>query len=194
MAEYNVEKIKIKLKEDLTTSRYNHSIGVAYTAISLSMRYNYNYKKAEVAGLLHDCGKCINNKDKITICKENNIEIREIEMANPELLHAKLGSYLAQKKYGIKHISIINAIKYHTTGKPEMTLLDKIIFVADYIEPGRNKAENLKKIRTLAYLDIDMCVYTILEDTIRYIKSNNKLMDSITEDAHKYYSKLWQDK
>lgn len=189
----NVTTMKKSLKKRLDAPRYDHTMGVAYTAICLAMKYDVDLYKAEVAGLLHDCAKCIPDNTKIAKCKKYNISISDIEYDNPSLLHAKLGAFYAMNKYNIADMEIINAILNHTTGKPAMTMLDKIVYVADYIEPRRTKAPNLTKIRKLAFEDIDLAVYTILEGTIGYIKDKNMPMDKITELAYDYYRKLYNE-
>ena len=107
---YETKKLKKAMRETLDSNRYEHTIGVAYTAASLAMRYQYDMDKAFVAGLLHDCAKCIDNKEKLRMCKKNGIEITEIEERNPFLLHAKLGSFLAQNEYKIDDSEILDAI------------------------------------------------------------------------------------
>ena len=135
-----LHEIKEKLKESLSKSRYEHTLGVANTATCLAMRYEYDLEKAYLAGLLHDCAKATPDKDKLRECRENNIPITRQEELLPHLLHAKLGEFKAKNEYGIDDPEILNAIKFHTTGRVNMSLLEKIIFVADYIEPGRDKA------------------------------------------------------
>ena len=118
------------------------------------MRYGEDIEKAQVAGLLHDCAKCIPNDKKIRMCKERQIEISKVELKSPFLLHSKLGAYLAKEKYGVEDPDILSAIMWHTTGRPNMTRLEKIVFTADYIEPQRCKAENLPQVRRLAFHDL----------------------------------------
>jgi predicted HD superfamily hydrolase involved in NAD metabolism len=186
--EYDVKSIKKSLKKELDYNRYTHTIGVAYTATSLSMRYDYDLKKAEVAGLLHDCAKSLAHKRKIEICMANNISITDIEVNHPDLLHAKVGAFLAKDQYKIMDPDILNAILYHTTGRPNMTLLEKIIFISDYIEPNRKERARLKEIRSLAFIDMDVCLAKILEDTIEYIELKNKLFDPLTEETYQFYN------
>ena len=94
-----LHKIKKQLSRALDDKRYEHTLGVAYTAAALAMRYNLDIKKAEIAGLLHDCAKCMDNEKKLSICEKHNIEITDAEKKNLFLLHAKVGAYVAQKKY-----------------------------------------------------------------------------------------------
>ena len=150
MAEYDLKLLQKQMKEELAGDRYEHTLGVMYTAEALAMRYDVDMTKAAVAGLLHDCAKCIPNAQKIKMCKKHDIEISELEEKNPSLLHAKLGAYIAKKAYNVEDPEILSAIRWHTTGKPDMSMLDVIIYMADYIEPNRDKAPNLKEIRKLS--------------------------------------------
>ena len=162
----NIDVMRRKVKKYLDKNRYNHTLGVMYTAGALAMRYGADLNRALTAGLLHDCAKCIPNDKKIRMCKKNHIFITPAEQANPSLLHAKLGAFLAAKKYHIGDRTILNAIACHTTGKPEMTLLDKIIYIADYIEPNRAELPNMGEARRLAFEDIDECLYLLLRDSL----------------------------
>lgn len=179
-----------RLKKELDADRYEHTIGVAYTAAALAMRYGGNIQQAQVAGLLHDCAKCIPNQKKIALCQKYNINMTEIELKNPFLLHAKLGAFLAMHKYDITDKEITSAILNHTTGKPNMSLLDKIIFVADYIEPQRKKQPNLAEIRKLAFIDLDKAVLQILEDTLAFLSTSADNVDPMTEKTYRYYKEL----
>ena len=145
-----VKEIKKKLKKSLDKQRYQHTLGVMYTAGCLAMANGYSIEKAMLAGLLHDCAKCLSTEKKIGLCVKKNIDITEVEISNPGLLHAKAGMVLAEEEYGIKDAQILHAIRVHTTGEADMGLLDKILFVADYIEPNRCEAPRLEEIRKLA--------------------------------------------
>ena len=156
--EQKITKIRRKLMTELDTERYEHTLGVMYTAASMAMRYDEDVEKALLAGLLHDCAKCISGENKIKLCNKYHLSVSEVEKKNPSLLHAKLGAFLAAKKYHIKDKDVINAIASHTTGCPNMTLLDKIIYIADYIEPGRKELPNMAEVRKLAFTDINECL------------------------------------
>lgn len=186
----NLKNIKKELKSSLDKNRYEHTLGVAYTAMCLAMKYEVDLDKAELAGLLHDCAKCIPDEKKLKKCYEHNINITEIEKEQPYLLHSKLGAFMAMDKYDIHDKDIINAILKHTTGTADMTMLEKIIYVADYIEPKRNKATNLPMLRKLAFEDIDMTVYIIMKDTVEYLKNKNTKIDDTTLKAYVYYGEL----
>lgn len=188
MAEYDLKLLQKHMKEELTEDRYEHTIGVMYTAESLAMRYGVDMEKAAVAGLLHDCAKCIPNQQKLKLCKKHHIEVSELEKKNPSLLHAKLGAYLAKKCYGIDDEEILSAIRWHTTGKPEMSMLEIIIYMADYIEPNRDKAPNLKEIRKLCFVNIEKAFYEVLESTLAYLKEGSSdAIDSMTRKTYEFY-------
>ena len=187
-------EIRKKLKKSLDKGRYEHTKGVMYTAGCLAMAYGYSVEKAMLAGLLHDCAKCIPNDEKLKLCKKNDIAINEVERESPYLLHAKLGAYLAEEEYGVKDPEILHAIKVHTTGAADMNLLDKILFVADSIEPGRSKADDLPRIRRLAYQDLDACLLQILYNTLTYETGRGSLIDPATQIAYEYYRQYQKGK
>lgn len=180
-------KIRKAMEKTLSEKRYEHTLGVAYTAIALAMRYDVSIEDAEVAGLLHDCAKEIEDDKAIAYCEKHHIRISESEKANPSLLHAKLGSFIAMNTYHVEDPDIINAILNHTTGRPNMSRLEKIIFVADYIEPGRNKAQNLDGIRKLAFMDLDAALLQILSDTLEYLNQKEKSIDPMTDKTYQFY-------
>ena len=187
MAEYDLKLLQKQMKEELSDDRFEHTIGVMYTAESLAMRYGVDMTKAAVAGLLHDCAKCIPNAQKLKMCKKHDIEITEMEEKNPSLLHAKLGAYMAEAAYGINDPEILSAIKWHTTGKPDMSMLDIIIYMADYIEPNRDKAPNLKQIRKLCFENIEEALYQVLEGTLEYLSDRPDMIDPMTKISYDFY-------
>ena len=182
-----LNKIRKKLKHELYKGRYWHTMGVMYTASCLAMRHGGDPQQAMLAGLLHDCAKCIPGERQVHLCKKNHIHITEVERKNPFLLHSKLGAFLAHTEYGVKDGAVLHAIQVHTTGAPDMSLLDKIIFVSDYIEPGRDKAPGLPLIRELAFLDIDGAALRILHDTMHYLNQKKGAIDPRTKEAYKFY-------
>ena len=185
--EYDIKSMEQTLKKELTNERYRHTQGVMYTAAALAMRYLYPVSEAMAAGLLHDCAKCVSDEKKLSICKKNDLTVSEIERRHPQLLHAKVGAHLARKEYGITDQAVLHAIEVHTTGCAEMSLLDQIIFVSDYIEPGRAKAPRLADIRQEAFMDLNRCCAMILQDTMEYLSGSEKAMDQTTAEAFDYY-------
>lgn len=189
----DIGDIKRNMEKRQDPARFEHTLGVSYIAAALAMRYGYDIKKAQLAGLLHDCAKHYNGEKILQSCEKYNISMTDVERKNPFLLHAKLGAFLAMHKYHIEDEEIIGAILVHTTGKPDMTLLDKILYVADYIEPGRCKAPNLEEIRTLAFTDLDEALRRILEDTITYLKEKQGPLDEMSCRAWEYYKDRRQE-
>lgn len=183
------KKIEKKLRKLLDRERYVHTMGVMYTAAALAMAHQSDMEQAMYAGLLHDCAKCIPNREKLQLCKEFGIPVRDSERRCPFLLHAKLGAYFAEKEYKVKDPMILHAILVHTTGEPGMNTLDKIIYIADYIEPNRDAAPNLPEIRKLAFEDLDGAMLRILHDTLDYLKEKGGELDPMTVQTYEYFQK-----
>lgn len=184
-----MRKLRSKIRKVQDVRRFEHTLGVEFTAASLAMSHGVSVEDARLAGLLHDCAKCFSDEKMLSVCEKKKIPITEIERRNPFLLHAKVGAFLAKEKYGVENRDVLNAIFYHTTGREGMSMLEKIIFVADYIEPGRKQAPNLQEIRKLAFRDLDKTMLWILEDTLKYLKRNGKETDPMTEVTWRYYKK-----
>ncbi|SFI02982.1 nicotinate-nucleotide adenylyltransferase [Pseudobutyrivibrio sp. OR37] len=186
----DITRIDSEMKKELKPGRYIHTLGVANMAYSLAIKWNYPAVTAQVAGMLHDCAKCISDEKRLSVCEKNNIPVTDIERQYPHLLHGKVGAYYCKSKYDVYDEQIAHAIEVHTTGCPNMNLLDKIIFVADYIEPGRDKQPRLDVIRACAFKDLDLCVYLILEDTVNYLNTNPDMVDPTTIDTFEFYKSL----
>ena len=191
MAEYDFIKMEKKLAKYLDEDRYAHTMGVMYTCAALAMVHGCALTQAQTAGLLHDCAKCIPNKKKLKMCSQHKIPVTEFEQTHPFLLHAKLGAYVAKAKYGVTDQEILSSITWHTTGKPDMTLLEKIVYIADYMEPGRKELPNMMDVRHLAFEDIDKCLYRILRDSLVYLKAQDMPIDQTTEETYQYYNELY---
>ncbi len=185
--DHRLHKIRKKIKSELDKARYEHTVGVMYTAASLAMCHGADIEQAMTAGLLHDCAKCIPTEGKIKLCSKYHLNISEVEYATPSLLHAKLGAALAARKYKVKDRDIIKAIASHTTGRPQMSLLEKIIYIADYIEPGRTELPNMAGVRGLAFQNIDACLYRILKDSLIYLSTREIPIDPMTQKTYDYY-------
>ncbi|MBP3729164.1 MAG: nicotinate (nicotinamide) nucleotide adenylyltransferase [Lachnospiraceae bacterium] len=153
----------------LTPRRARHCLGVMHMAMLLADGYrNVSIEQARLAGLLHDCGRTENN-------------------ALNALGHAPAGAQLARSLFGVSDEAVLSAIRWHTTGRPGMTELEKIIFVADYIEPFRGQMLDLDKARRIAYTDLDQAVTFMGESTIRYLESRGEDIDPITLETVSYY-------
>lgn len=182
-------QLETELKKVLKQKRYEHTLGVRYTAASMAMRYGYDIRKAELAGLLHDCAKGFSEEELLAMAEKHEIVVTPSERKAPYLLHAKVGAFLAEHTYGVTDEEVLEAIRYHTTGKPDMTLLEKIIFIADYIEPNRKMIEGLSESRRLAFEDLDQAMYHILANTLAYLqkKNDSDSIDATTKSAYEYY-------
>lgn len=184
---YKFASIIDTLRNELDEYRFIHTLGVAYTAAAIAMSQHIDTDKAMLAGLLHDCAKGINSSEYVFLANRFGIEIRPVEYKHPGLLHAKLGAYYAKEKYLISDEEILSSIRCHTTGKPDMSMLDKILFIADYIEPSRNKQPRLDVLREYAFKDIDKTVLMIMEDTLAYLKKYDpECIDSLSEEAYMF--------
>lgn len=183
-----------QLKEKLKPYRYEHTISTSFICTALAMRYGCDLEKAELAGLLHDCAKHYSDKELIKKCRIKNILLTESELKATGGIHAIYGAWLVKHKYGIEDDDIISAIRWHTTGKPNMALLEKIVFTADYIEPRRDRAGDLSLIRSLAFVDLDECIYYILKNTLQYLKEKGSFVDSMSKQAYAYYKQIHNER
>lgn len=149
------EEMRALLEKSLKPSRYQHSLGVAETAVLLAQRFGVNEEQAQIAGLLHDCAREFRNEDLIAEAEKRLIVVGDIERQMPLLLHAYVGSRLVTEKYGVSDQAIEQAIWRHTVGGAKMTQLDKIIWFADMIEPNRDYpgVEKLRELAKTAALD-----------------------------------------
>lgn len=186
----DLELIRSDLKVRLKDSRYLHSIGVEEVCHDLAFLHGFNTNKAITAGLLHDCAKYLTDQELLEECEKNDLPVREVERHCPFLLHAKLGAFLARTRYGIQDEDILSAITYHTTGRPAMTMLEKIVFTADYIEPSRKPLPRVSEIRKTALTNMDLAVYMTAENVLNYLKSQGSEIDTLTVDTLEYYKRL----
>ncbi len=184
------------LHATLRPKRYRHTIGVADTAEMLAERYAANddsfISSSRQAGLLHDNAKYFTDAEQVALCDAYGIELTSTERENPSLIHGKLGAYLAEHRYGVKDEDILNAIRYHTVGRPRMSLMEKIIYIADYIEPGRvipGALHPLEEIRILVTQDLDKALVFVIENTIDYLQKTGRTIDEASLATLQYYTK-----
>ncbi len=185
-----ITEIRAKVKEKQNPHRYEHTLGVAYTAACMAFLFGEDPLRAELTGILHDCAKCFTDAELIRMCGEAGIPLSDAELASPAVIHAKYGSFMAEQEFGIRDREMLSAIKFHTTGRPDMSRLEKIIFIADFIEPLRDQAANLPEARKLAFDDLDECVYNILESTINYLNRKKASIVPETLRAYEWYRSL----
>ena len=178
------------MQKAMDGKRYLHTAGVRYTAAALAMAHGSDLMAAQTAGLLHDCAKQIPDDEKLKLCKKYQVDVPAFEREHPFLIHARLGAVLAKEKYGVTDPAILSAIRWHTTGRAGMTQLEQILFIADYIEPGRNKVAELPYFRRIAFEDLDETCYLILQNMLAYLDSKEDDIDETTRFAYDYYRTL----
>lgn len=171
----DLEKILKMLTVRLTPKRLSHSLGVSETAWKLAVKYGADPEKARIAGLVHDCARELPNNILLQKAQSFDIVISDVEMANPSLLHAPVGAQLAKADFGIEDEQILQAVKLHTTGAPAMTVLDKIVFLADYIEPNRS-FPGVDKLRETAESSLDHAVLAAYDQTLQFIIAQGGLI------------------
>lgn len=176
------DEIKKAVKEKISEKRFNHVLGVVETAKMLANLYNEDIEKAKLASMLHDIAREYTRDEMERLCTYYGYEFEDSIIKEPALLHSKIGAILARDVYGINDSEILDAISYHTTGRKNMTMLEKIIFIADYIEPSRN-FEGLENIRKLAFRDIDQAVFYALENIIKHLIDKKSFIHIDTLDA-----------
>lgn len=166
----DMEKMWIheKLKNSIGIKRYEHSVNVMNVSIDLANHYGYSTKKAAMAGLLHDCGKLQDKKNILKLTQDFGIILDNVTKNNKELVHALLGKELAKREYNVEDEEILDAIRFHTTGRENMNLIEKIVYIADVIEPNRD-FPGIEKIRNMAYKDIDRSVLYSMNNTIKFL-------------------------
>ena len=168
--------IKSDMKKNLSEKRFLHCVRVMDKACELAKIYNIDVNLAALAGLTHDIAKEIPYVEAMDIIEKNNIEVDEIELANPGLLHGPLGAFIVREKYGLCS-EIQNAIKLHTRTSKDMTTLDKIVYVADKIEDGRkNNNYDIQIERELAKTDLDATVIMIIDNNIIHLLEKSRLV------------------
>ena len=179
---WNEEAIIDYLHINLTKKRLAHSISVSETAVALAEKYGEDIEKARIAGLVHDLAKDMKDEDLIKLALEHEIVIDEVCLSSPTILHGLVGSIIAREVMGIVDEEILQAICYHTTGRKNMSTLEKIIYIADYIEPLR-KFQGVEEVRALCNVDLDAAVLLSLESSIIYVIDQKQLLHTDTIDA-----------
>lgn len=171
----NVEMIRQRLSQMIDANRYQHTLGVEETAVVLAKRYGASEEQARLAALLHDCAKGLSRFHLLKRLETSDIVVDDMERSIEPLLHGPVGAIIAQEDFGVTDEAILQAIRFHTTGSPDMTLLDKIIFLADYIEPNR-VCPGIEEVRAKAQEDLDQAVVLAAGRTIIYEISRNNLV------------------
>lgn len=191
----NIQEIEIKLKNEMTINsvlneRYIHSLGVAEACVELVKYYklNIDLKKAYLAGLLHDATKLIDKKIQKEMLYQAGYKDTDEIMKSTNVWHGETAYLYVKEEYGINDEEILNAIRYHVMGRPNMTNLEKVVFVADYIEKNR-KGIVFENARKIAYDNLDDAILYILKSQIEYITSKGEVLIGQTLKTFDYYKK-----
>jgi nicotinate-nucleotide adenylyltransferase len=186
---YSLTDKAARLHDFLSPKRFLHSTGVAAEAESLAKTHGIDSERAYTAGLLHDCAKDLGKDKSFELCRKYGVPLDNVLTAQPDLIHSFLGAAVAKEEYGITDCDILNAIRHHTTGRADMTELEKIIYLADFFEPSRKPFDGMDEMRTLAYKSLDAAMKFSLNHTIEYNNKKNRLIHPLSIQAAEYYNK-----
>lgn len=173
------EIIKNEIERMLKPKRYKHSINVEKISIKLSKIYGADEDHCRVAAILHDCAKGFKNDQLLTAAEDYGINVDEIQKNSPGLLHGPVGAMYAKYNFGIENEDILNSIWFHTTGRAGMSKMEKIIYIADLIEEGRD-FPGVEELRILAEHDLDKALILSCNSTINYVIERNELIHPLT--------------
>ena len=181
--DHDAQYIEI-IRGRLTPARFAHSLAVAERAEELARRWGADETMARRAGILHDCTKYLELDEQLALCEQYHIQLDELERVAVKLLHSKTGAAIARHVFGEPE-EVCNAIYWHTTGKADMTLLDKVLYMADYIEPNRD-FDGVEELRKLAYTDLDQAMLLGVDSTIREMEERGYLIHTNTREARQW--------
>ena len=187
----SIDEIKNYLKENLSSERYFHTLGVMEEAVELAKRYNIDIKKAEIAGLLHDNAKCMTKEDLRKFIDNHLPDMDKNELKNYKTLHAPVGAYFAKEKFKISDPEIISAIRWHTLGRVNMTTLEKIVFLADKIEKNTRDSEYRKQIIKIldekkGELGLNMALFRCFIETVKSLAERRLYICKTTIDVYNW--------
>ena len=182
---WEIDKIKDYVKENLKVGRYNHTLGVVNTAVELAKIFGEDQKKAEIAALCHDVAKNMDLEQLRKIIDEENITLSIDEENTKEIWHSIAGPIIAKNIFKINDEEILSAMRWHTTGKENMSNLDKIVYLADLIEPSR-EFDGIDEIRSISYKSLDLAMIKALTHTTIYLLNKGYAVDINTIKARNY--------
>lgn len=182
---WNEIQMEEYLRMNLKEVRLKHSFGVRDTAEILAEKYGADTFKARIAGLIHDCAKQMDKNKILHLCIENGYKLDYIYYKNPGLMHGTAGAIIAKDVMGVEDQDILNSIEYHTTGRKNMSLLEKIIYLADYIEPSRD-FPGVDKLREIVGKDLNQGLLLSFDNTIELVIERGDLIHLNTVDARNY--------
>jgi len=183
------EILKLHIQKFISEKRYQHSLNVLDLALKLGERYNCSTAKIYIATLLHDIAKEFDEIQIRDASRKYNLDLQKMYDNFPQLVHGVIGAEITKDYFGIDDLEILNAIKYHTTGRENMSLLEKIVFIADKVEFGRKNYEGLNKIRELAFTDLDGAIILSLQSSINYNKMKDIKIHELSIKSLEYLKK-----
>ena len=181
------EKLYEDVKEVLSEERFNHSERVVKRAIEYAKIYNVDIEMVKLVAISHDIAKELSEEENQKYISKYNIKLDDIEKVNKSLLHAKIGAYICKEKYGFTD-DMINSVRYHTTGRENMSILEKIIYIADATEEGRRECSKFEYV-DLIKKDIDKGMVEISKWVINKLLNNNKVIHPDTINCYNFYNK-----
>lgn len=184
-----MDSIMKYLEKTISQKRYAHSVNVSTTAARLAEQYNGDVRKAGIAGLVHDCARELEKGELLDCLVQEGIYVDKMTLDIKELLHGPAAVHICRKAFGIEDEEILNAVRYHTTGRENMSVLEKIIYLADFIEPLRS-FEGVEEMRRLAEENLDKALLLALNSSIEYLISKNGLIHMDTILSRNYMLKV----
>ena len=179
------EKMEYKLKKELDRQRFEHTLGVEKTAVNMARIFGEDEEQAALAGLLHDCAKCLSLSQMLKAAKGEDTD--PVMKESKALMHAVAGMCMARDVYDVKDEAVLSAIRWHTTGRGQMTNLEKIVYLADMIEPNRKPYPGLEPLRQLCMQDLDQAMHTALRMSYEHVMEQGKTLHPDTLAALKDY-------
>lgn len=174
------EEMTRRLREALSKSRWRHTEGVVCAAERMAERFGVDAEKAHLAALLHDCAKCMPLQEMLAAADEAGVQADTLERSGGALMHAAAGAALARTVYGVTDPEILSAIRFHTVGRANMTPLEKVIFVSDFVEVGRRPFPGLDEARRLSMGSLDEAVSICARLSVEYVRARGETLHPAT--------------
>ena len=181
----DTKQIEKELSRRMSEKRFKHTLGVVETALNLAERYGVNLQKAELAALLHDCARGYKDEQLLQMADKYDLEVDYIHQELPAMLHGPVGAVLAEQDFEVKDQEVLQAIAIHTLGADSMTELDKVIMLADAIEPGR-KYDSARRLREQVYsagTGLNQATIYCLDFKIRFVLESKCLLHPVAVNA-----------
>ncbi len=181
----NIENIMTELKNRVNEKRYIHILGVIEEVDRLAEKLSVSKEKARCVAVFHDYAKGMSKQEMLDYAETNGLKFDEVEFGNKELMHGRIARYIAELDYGVDDEDILNAVEFHTTGRKNMSELEKAICLADYTEKNRDYP-GVDEIRKLVDINCDLALYSAFNSTIIHLIKENKVIHTRTVEARNY--------